>query len=334
MPTQTLTTQTVTDRQAWDADVLALGGHPLQLWAWGEVKASGAWTPHRVRVLDEAGDVVGLAQVLERRLPLPFKALSHVPRGPVLADGADRSAVLQAVTAWCRRTVRGIGVTFEPDWPQDTDFDLPGWRPSPNPIFFGTTLQLDLRPDEDTLLAGMSQSTRRYVRKSSKGQIEFREITSAEEIDACLAIQREVAERAEFGIHHDDYYRLIKSEYGDRSPVLGAFEDGQLTAFLWYATSDRLAFMLYGGTNDASRESRANFGLTWYAIRRFKEQGIEVLDFNGLLNDGISRFKRSFGQRDDHLVGSIDVAFGPTWAAWHRMLPTAKTVLRKVKGTH
>ena len=84
-----LTIRTVTDRASWDARVNELGGHPLQLWGWGEVKATGAWTPHRVEAVDGDGRVRGLAQVLVRSLPAQFKALCHVPRGPVIAPAGD-----------------------------------------------------------------------------------------------------------------------------------------------------------------------------------------------------------------------------------------------------
>ena len=83
-----LTADLVTSRDAWDADVLSHGGHPLQLWGWGQVKAAGAWTPYRLRVSD-GGSRVGLAQVLVRRLPAPFGRLSYVPRGPVVVGRRD-----------------------------------------------------------------------------------------------------------------------------------------------------------------------------------------------------------------------------------------------------
>ncbi|MBC7291955.1 MAG: GNAT family N-acetyltransferase, partial [Actinotalea sp.] len=102
----------VTDPVEWDTLVNALGGHPLQLWGWGQVKARGAWRAHRLRVV-EGDRAIGAAQVLERRLLFPFRALSYVPRGPVVApadpdgpvghgvgDAATRAAVSAAVVQW------------------------------------------------------------------------------------------------------------------------------------------------------------------------------------------------------------------------------------------
>jgi hypothetical protein len=47
--------QPITDARVWDETVEALGGHPLQKWAWGELKAAHGWHAHRV-VLRERTD--------------------------------------------------------------------------------------------------------------------------------------------------------------------------------------------------------------------------------------------------------------------------------------
>ena len=41
------------DQAEWDEYVIDNGGHPLQLWGWGEVKASHGWKVERVFVYGE-----------------------------------------------------------------------------------------------------------------------------------------------------------------------------------------------------------------------------------------------------------------------------------------
>lgn len=352
-PSPAVAVEVVTDRSAWDREVNALGGHPLQLWGWGEVKAAGAWSAHRLRVT-AGGRTAGLAQVLRRPLPAQFKALTYVPRGPVVAhldgantiravygvgDGATRDLVTNAVTEWARQNVGGVGITIEPDWPVGTTMNVPNRRYAPNPVLYPSTLILDLRKSEDELMSAMSKKTRQYVRKSQREDLEFREVTTAEEIEACLAIYRSTAERAGFGLHSDDYYRLVKSELGDASPIFAAFarsaEGGphdRPVSFVWFAASDTTSFELYGGMNDDGMELRANYGLKWHAICAMKERGVVRYDVNGLLNDGISTFKRGFAQHEDELVGSIDVPFSRWYGMWNEALPTAKKVVRKLRG--
>ncbi len=339
-----LTAQPVLDRAAWDAEILELGGHPLQLWGWGEVKAAGAWTAHRLRITAD-GELVGLSQVLVRSLPAQFKALSYVPRGPVVVGDGEgttdpdlRNAVTQAVVDWCRANVGGTGITLEPDWEKGMPYVLADSRPATNPILYPTTLILDLRKTPDELMAVMAKKTRQYIRKSQREDLEFRPVVSAAELDACLTIYRDTAERAGFGIHDDDYYRLVAKELGEHSPIFAAFArtgDGPYdrpVSFVWFAASARTSFELYGGMSEEGQQLRANYGLKWFAVNAMRDRGVQRYDVNGLLNDGISTFKRGFADHEDELEGSIDVPFSVWYGTWNKGLPKAKKVVRRLRA--
>ncbi|MCG2801286.1 MAG: peptidoglycan bridge formation glycyltransferase FemA/FemB family protein [Cellulomonas sp.] len=320
----------VTDRAAWETHVLALGGHPLQLWGWGEVKSAGNWTARRVLVRQGAA-VVGAAQVLVRRLPWPLQRLSYVPRGPALAAGADRDAVTAAVVAWARIRVGGAAITLEPQWPVGTVLDVPGSRPAAQRVLVPDTLVLDLTRTQDELQSAMSKTTRKQIRRSARTELVYREVTDAE-LPACLAVYHEVADRAGFALHPDEYYLRVRAELGpEHSPVFAAFDGDRPVAFLWLAASDRTAFELYGGATEAGQELHANFSLKWTAICAMQARGLAEYDMNGLLNDGISTFKRSFADHEDHLVGAIDVPFGLTYRLWTVAAPAAKRVLRALQ---
>ena len=68
--------QRCNDKEQWDDYVLEQGGHPLQLWAWGQVKAEHGWRAERVFGHNDQGDAVAAAQVLIRPLPFPFRAFA------------------------------------------------------------------------------------------------------------------------------------------------------------------------------------------------------------------------------------------------------------------
>lgn len=324
-------TAEVSDREAWDGVVLGLGGHPLQLWGWGEVKGEGEWTPHRVVVRGGDGVPIGAAQVLVRRLPWPMRALSYVPRGPVVAPGADRDAVVAAVVGWARTHVGGVGISMEPGWPAAAGLPaVPGLRRGPVQVLVPVTLVLDLSRSDEELLAAMSKTTRKQVRRAERAGVTYREVTGPE-VDACLTIYHQVAARAGFPLHADAYYRSVREHLGDRSPIVAAFLDGEPVAFLWFAVSDRTSFELYGGASDAGQEVHANFGLKWAAIAAMRRRGVSEYDMNGLLNDGVSQFKRSFADHEDVFVGPLDVPFSPAYALWVRGVPVAKRLLRALR---
>jgi lipid II:glycine glycyltransferase (peptidoglycan interpeptide bridge formation enzyme) len=311
----------------WDEEILSRGGHPLQLWGWGEVKAAHKWSVERVFV--KRGErTVGAAQLLVRSLPAPFNALVYVPRGPV-ADEADRGEVLDGIADYAKKTYKAVAVSVEPDW--ESMPDAKGWKATKNTILIPETLILDLSKTEDELLADMSKKTRQYIRKSGSENVEIRK-AKREELAACLDIYRQTAERAGFGIHDDAYYYDIYDKLGEHSPVFAVFSQGAPIAFLWLAISQETAFELYGGMNDEGQQLRANYALKWHAIETMKKWGISRYDFNGLLNDGVSTFKRGFASHEDMLAGTYDKPLSPLYSVWTQALPAAKKVLRKLKN--
>lgn len=320
--------QTCEKQTDWDEEILARGGHPLQLWSWGEVKAAHNWAVERIFIYENEA-IIGAAQLLIRRLPAPFKALVYIPRGPVTGE-ANRGVVLDAIAGHAKQVHGAVAVTVEPDW---IDFpDSTGWKSSTNTILIPRTLILDLTKSEDDLLAVMAKKTRQYIRKSANEPIEIRQVRSREELDACLAIYKQTAERAGFGLHGDQYYYDIFDKMGEYSLVTAAFYEGNPVAFLWLGISEHTAFELYGGMNDDGQRLRANYALKWWTIQQTKKWRIERYDFNGLLNDGVSTFKQGFADHEDMLAGTYDKPLSPLYTVWTKALPLGKKILRKLKN--
>jgi lipid II:glycine glycyltransferase (peptidoglycan interpeptide bridge formation enzyme) len=178
----------------------------------------------------------------------------------------------------------------------------------------------------------MAKKTRQYIRKSANEPIEIRQVRSREELDACLAIYKQTAERARFGLHVDQYYYDIFDKMGEYSLVTEAFYEGNPVAFLWLGISEHTAFELYGGMNDDGQRLRANYALKWWTIQQTKKWGIERYDFNGLLNDGVSTFKQGFADHEDMLAGTYDKPLSPLYTVWTKALPLGKKILRKLKN--
>jgi len=323
-----ITVEQCEERTEWDDEVVGHGGHPLQLWGWGEVKAAHNWNVDRV-IVREDGEIIGLAQLLIRKLPLPFKALVYVPRGPV-GEQSKREVVLDELADYAKSTYGAVAISIEPDW---TDMpSIQGWTHSQNTVLIPRTLILDLSKTEDELLSDMSKKTRQYIRKSEKDGVAIRKVKTHDELRACLEIYKETAQRAGFGIHEDQYYYDIFDKLGQYSPVFAAFDNEKVVAFLWLAISQKTAFELYGGMNDEGQRLRANYTLKWHAIQTMKKWGIERYDFNGLLNDGVSTFKQGFASHEDMLVGTYDKPLSPLYSVWTKALPTAKKLLQKIKN--
>ena len=367
----------ITDRKEWDDFINEHGGHPLQLWGWGELKSqSPNWKVKRVflknseekyidRKKKDHSDIVAAAQILVRKLPFPLRNFAYIPRGALVISKKpiERARISREIALWASKNIKPkpVCLTMEPDW-NNGDFELSnGWRRSKNTILIPRTLVLDLTQNEDELLAKMSKKTRQYIRKSG-GEVKVRQLKTEEEIDRVLEIYTETAKRAGFAIHSKDYYYKLYQKMGENSPIFGAFiekeqgdsskneednfESGhktpderiaeklknqEMVAFLWFAQSDSVAFELYGGMTEAGQKARANYILKWIAIIEMKNRGVKRYDFNGLLNDGISKFKAGFANHEDLLVGTLDFPISKSYFIWSSFLPTAKKIVRKFK---
>ena len=318
------------DREEWDDFVLESGGHPLQLWGWGEVKSMHGWRAERMLAYDTDGKIVGGAQVLLKNLPWPFKSLAYVPRGPVVNEEFAKD-FLEALAGHDKSQQGALALSIEPDWTELPQLPR-GWRRGQNTILIPNTLILNLNKSEDDLQAAMNSKTRQYIRKSGGEEgVEIRQVKDREELEKCMQVYRETAKRAGFALHKDQYYYDVFENLGEASPVFAAFKSGWPIAFLWLAISADTAFELYGGMNEEGQNLRANYALKWHAITKMKEWGLTRYDMNGLVSDGVSNFKRSFAEHEDKLVGTYDKPLSPLYFVWSVLLPSAKKVVRAIK---
>jgi len=336
---ETLLIRHCTDGDQWDDYVLENGGHPLQLWGWGQVKSGHGWVAERYFAVTEhesengehTSSIIGAAQVLTRKLPFPLRAFSYIPRGPVgFEDTNQASEFLNLLADAIKRDHHSVSLSVEPP---SLTFEAPdGWQEGSRTVLPAQTIQLDLTKGEGDLLANMAKKTRQYIRKSAAEAGEIRRVKSLAELEHVLDLYHQTAKRAGFQIHNDEYYRDVFTTLADNGLVYATYVDDRPVAFLWVAISAHTAFELYGGMNEQGSELRANYALKWHVIRKLKEWGVETYDFGGLINGGVSVFKQGWSETETVLAGTFDKPLSPLYKVWVAGLPAAKAVLRKSKS--
>lgn len=322
--------QKCVDKEQWDEYALEHGAHPLQLWGWGQVKAAHGWTAVRFFALDADYDdrIVAAAQILIRKLPLPFRSFAYIPRGPI-GDVSCTAEFLEILAQMVKRDYKSVALSVEPN---SFEFDTPaGWTRSSNKILPSETILLDIQRSESDLLADMAKKTRQYIRKSAAEGMTIKQVHTKEELQECLHIYRETADRAKFNLHRNDYYFDVFNLLGDHSPVFASYVDGKPVAFLWLAISADTAYELYGGMNETGQQLRANYALKWHVIRKVKEWGLSGYDFGGLVVGGVSVFKQGWASQETSFSGTFDKPLSPTYSLWSKGLPRAKAILQRIK---
>lgn len=324
----------------WNQLVNQLGGHPLQLWGWGELKRKYGWGVSRLIVSDSNDQTVAVCQLLHKTLPGPLADYVYAPRGPVfLRDSVDGeqlaadpapAAVADAVADYVVKQRGAIAVAFEPDEEEGSLHLGQKWRKAEQAVLPPETLVLDLRTPTAELLSNMSKKHRQYIRKSEREDgLVIRPVETVEELRRCLEIYRATGERAGFDLRTDSYYEDVFLLLGDGAPVWASYYKDEPVAFLFMAKSRRVAFELYGGMNETGQRLRANYALKWHVIQWMQEQGVTRYDFGGLVEGGVTTFKKGFAQHLNQLVGTLDYP-GRGYLLWSRGLPLAKRVAKKL----
>ncbi len=358
-------TVSVNDAQTWDRALLELPNpHMLQSWTWGEFKSRHGWRVTRL-LFKEQDEIVAAASVLQRRVPgLPLSIL-YVPKGPALdwtrAGLAER--VLRELAHLARRK-RALFIKIDPDiyYLEDAPHCSPrpararetahlleslGWRFSAEQIQFRNTLLLDLRREEEELLAAMKQKTRYNVRLASRRGVSVRSIdarNAADERDTALALfyqlYAETGRRDGFVIRPPNYYRDAWGSFveGSLARLFLAEYEGETLAGLLLFRLGATAWYMYGASSERERQRMPNYLLQWEAIRWARRQGCTLYDLWGAPDEldesdpmwGVVRFKLGLGGELARGLGAWDLptsrpgywlysAVMPRYLAWLRV---------------
>jgi lipid II:glycine glycyltransferase (peptidoglycan interpeptide bridge formation enzyme) len=316
----------ISDRDAWDLFVNSSpNGHPLQLWGWGESKRDNGWRPYRF-MLGASENTTAGAQILLWKIPKLSRFIAYVPRGPVVAPGSSvEGELLAAIIAWAREH-KVLYVRIEPPW--TTGDPGKGWHRSRNHVQLPETYTINLTKPEDELLEVMSRKHRQYIRKSERDGVSVK-LVPAGDLKDMYDIYTATAKRAGFGIHSREYYETLHRELGSHSYLYYAIYEGSPVAFLWLAAAGTTAYELYGGVTYAGGEIKANYFLKWNAIVAMKAAMLVHYDFNGRLNEGVSRFKDGFGPDETNYIGTWDYPISTIgYHAWEKSWPLTKIVGR------
>lgn len=318
-----LSVHPVTDQIQWNKLVDHWIGHPMQTWQWGEFKAkTGSWEAHRVEVRRD-NETIGGAQILVRSLPWPFKAIAYSPRGVMAEDLADFGEVAEVCADWSKDTCQAVSLKIDP--PLES-IELPDAWVRGSRVLLENTAIIDLQPEADDIMKGLhSRNARNYIRKGGRVGIEVGAADPGE-VSAVIDLYHQTATRDNFALHPDEYYRQAYTLLEGIGQLTVSRFEGEVLSFMWNITNRWGACELWAGAGERGRKMRANYPLKWGAILAAKEAGAKCYDMNGLLNDGISEFKRSFQHEPTVFTGAWDRPNSPLYYVWEKALTLYKKI--------
>jgi CelD/BcsL family acetyltransferase involved in cellulose biosynthesis len=159
------------------------------------------------------------------------------------------------------------------------------------------SFEIDLRPDEETIFAGMQSRSRGAIRRSIKLGVTIEEVSGLEFADEYYAQLEDVFAKQELRPTYDaervrELIRCVEptghllllravSPEGDRIAT-GIFPAMNGTAYFWGGASLR-----------SHQKLRPNEPLFWHAIRYWRARGMTTMELGGG-----GDYKRKFGPRD------------------------------------
>ncbi|MGM1429650.1 lipid II:glycine glycyltransferase FemX [Sphingobacterium lactis] len=186
-------------------------------------------------------------------------------------------------------------------------------------ILPSNTIFMDLRLDEDYLLANMKSKTRYNINLSMRKGVQIRSL-GIEHLDIWYELYRQTAQRNNFFLHDINYFRIVLSARANdtQSPaqvylLVAEVEEKPLAAMFLVVSGNRGTY-LYGASATANRNYMATYALQWRAMQVAKEKGCTEYDFFGIAPQadeshpmyGLYRFKSGFGGKIYHRMGCWD----------------------------
>ncbi len=352
------------DRNNWDVWLEGLPqAHLLQTWEWGYQKAISGWSPQFFIWREGKTQPEAMAMVLSRSLPAPWNLLGlkvlYIPKGPMLDwSRADlRNQVLDDLSIMAKKS-QAIFLKIDPDivlgegYPGSQDFDQNflgelvlfelkqrGWSYSSDQIQFKNTVEIDLRVDEETLLAKMKQKTRYNLRLAERKGVKVR-VANEKELDALYDIYARTSLRDGFVIRNREYYLSLWSDFlkaGMLTPLAAEYEGKILAGLMLFHFGEKCWYM-HGMSLDEHREKMPNYLLQWKAILKAKELGCHTYDLWGAPDVfdetdpmwGVFRFKLGLGGKVVRSIGGWDLVIRPFWfRLYTQLLPRWLNWLRQ-----
>jgi lipid II:glycine glycyltransferase (peptidoglycan interpeptide bridge formation enzyme) len=332
----TLREATPDELSRWDDLVWDNPGGPelYQLESYAQFKAPLWRARHLVHEHEGRSPVHAL--YLFRKVP-PFGELWYCPMGPRVADADHARDCFEDLRA--SPVGRAFAVVLEPsvpaDGPQDRDrliASVPGMRDHPDLQQGQHTVLVDLRPEEEEILASFRQRARRHIRKTDDAVVEHRSDDDA--FATMWQLYAETMERAGVERRSRDYHQGIWRRYVDAGQghfVLARPREGaEVEAGAFVIHRGELGYYKDGGSLRTRDSNGLQYRVQWEAMRWCKEHGATTYDMYGAPPSWAAedeshklyplvQFKTAFGPIVDQ-VGTMQLVLRPwVFRAWDRV---------------
>ncbi len=297
----------------------ALAPHPLQSFAWGEVrKATGLRVVRFGEYVEDK--LAAVHQMTVHKLPKLSYYIGYMPRSTM-----PSMELLDFLHTWGKKE-KIIFIKFEPDVPAEkfprglTSGKL---RRSLHPLFAEWTQVIDLELAPEEIYKRFRKTTRYSIRHAEQLGVTAKEMSTDEGFAIFSDLYASTAERQGYHGHNSHYRKTvwrILHPAGVARIFVSFYQDKPKAAFLIFFWHNK-AYYVYSGSTAEDRSVPATQHLMWHVIEEAKKSGAKTLDLWGSLPPdhkdknhpwyGFTLFKSGFGARYVHMAPSLDLVIFP-----------------------
>jgi lipid II:glycine glycyltransferase (peptidoglycan interpeptide bridge formation enzyme) len=324
--------------ESWDNLLhCASDSNVFQSLAWGRYKNLHGWSPVRCIGRDKGGRVVGMVQILFKKLPFGIH-FGWAAGGPILQfKGWTYKSIGKVIDTLREALTNKYGTVvlrFHSHIKNDPEFIYTLSGRLRRPIFkvtseFSEFLDLDLTVEE--FEKSMTSKHRYYVKQSLGHEISWRYGRDTALQEELARLHAEMA--TEKGVEHlkagIEDIRNTCSILGEQALIFtGYFKEEAVTSCL-VLMFGKIGFYATAATGKRGRELSAAYAMIYRLLPILREKGLTRLNFAGLdpktpAAFGVNHFKRGFGGQLVEYVGEWEWAssevlrWGINFAIWKK----------------
>ncbi len=298
-----------------------------QCWDFGVRAAARVGAKSEHVALRRGGEVLAVADVRVRELPVLGGGLALVTGGPLtrIDHRFDPGRYLEAVTALHRHYVGERGCVLRilppvgpPEWNHALTAGLArlGFEPT-DAAHSHRTLLLPVDGEMTEIRKRLNPKWRNHLNRSEREHIEVRVGSDTELLDRFAALFEEFVVRKGFdvGAYDADFYQRVDRDLpeSERYTVLLAERGGRLLAGHVTSMLGDTCVSLLAATSPEALTCKASYLIQWRTIEAARERGCVSYDQGGIDpdgNPGVYSFKAGLSGTDVRAAGPVQAVGG------------------------
>jgi peptidoglycan pentaglycine glycine transferase (the first glycine) len=347
----TIIIQEITDKALWNGFLTSQPrGHLLQSYEWGELNQYLGGHIYRLGAM-ENGRMTGTMMLTVSPIPIPLPVPGvrfnwlYCSRGPTVErpDSPALPALIESVQK-ITRAEHAVVLRLEPNIADD-DPQIDRWIAAYNDLGFQTNPHavhgrrswvLDIRPDDEQLLANFKMTWRQNVRIAERKGVIIREAKNNADFDAYYELLKITSERDAFFIHKKDYHREILRQFsgqGDAVLYLAEHEGVAIAAKILIRFGD-WCWDMFGASSNNKRNLKPTYLLQYRCIQWAKARGCSYFDFRTIPEIlepgeemwGVYEYKKGFGGFSRLNMPTQEYVYRPLiYNAWRKSVEIRRT---------